>query len=163
MNIPQAIAQVQRLPGLVAESSHVSDAFVIHMLHRLQTARLDSPAMPELLKPVRGLGTVVPFTAVDVPAVQTNGMLLLPETIPTLRRVPWSRSPLEIARAAVAHGLKRTSELQQGMLTQHALLVAGGEFAHEIGLLSTLAQVTMPLKSVVHVPYGRRSPFSWAS
>jgi len=125
------------------------------MLHRLQTARLGSPAMPELLKPARGLGTVVPFTAVDVPAVQTSGILLLPETIPTLRRVPWSRSPLEIARAAVAHGLKRTSELQQGMLTQHALIVACGEFAHEIGLLSKLAQVTMPQKSVVHVPYGK--------
>jgi len=41
------------------------------------------------------------------------------------------------------------------MLTQHALMVAGGEFAHEIGLLSKLAQVTMPQKSVVHVPYGK--------
>ena len=155
MNIPQAISQVQRLPGLVAESNHVSDAFVIHMLHRLESARLGSLAMPELLKPVRGLPTVVPFTAVDVPAVQTSGILLLLETIPTLRRVPWSRSPLEIARAAVAHGLKRTSELQQGMLTQHAFMVACGEFAHEIGLLSKLAQVTMPQKSVVHVPYGK--------
>jgi len=125
------------------------------MLHRLETARLGSPAIPELLKPVRGLPTVVPFTAVDVPAVQVSSILLLPETIPTLRRAPWSRSPLEIARAAVAHGLKRTSELQQGMLTQHALMVACGEFAHEIGLLSKLAQVTMPQKSVVHVPYGK--------
>jgi hypothetical protein len=155
VNIPQAISQVQRLPGLVAESNHVSDAFVIHMLHHMQTARLGWSTMPELLKPVRGLGTVVPFTAVDVPAVQTKGILLLPETIPTLRRVPWSRSPLEIARAAVAHGLKRTRDLQQGMLTQHALMVAGGEFAHEIGLLSRLAQVTMRQKSVVHVPYGK--------
>jgi hypothetical protein len=155
VNIPQAIAQVQRLPGLVAESNQVSDAYVIHMLRRLQTARPGSPAMPGLLKPVRGPATVVPFTAVDVPAVQTSGMLLLPETIPTLRRAPWSRSPLEIAQAAVAHGLTRGSELQQGMLTQHALMVAGGEFAHEIGLLSKLAQVTMPQKSVVHVPYGK--------
>jgi len=155
VNIPQAIAQVQRLPGLVAGSNHVSDAFVIHALHRMQTARLVSPAMPGLLKPVRGLGTVVAFTAVDVPAVQTSGILLLPETIPTLRRAPWSRSPLEIARAAVAHGLKRTSDLQRGMLTQHALMVAGGEFAHEIGLLSKLARVTTWQKSVVHVPYGK--------
>jgi hypothetical protein len=155
VNIPQAIAQVQRLPGLVAESNHVSDAFVIHVLHRVQTARLNSSAMPELLNPVRGLGTVVSSTAVDIPAVQTSGILLLPETIPTLRGAPWSRSPLEIAQTAVAHGLKRTSELQQGMLTQHALLVAGGEFAHEIGLLSKLAQVTMPQKSVVHVPYAK--------
>ena len=155
MNIPQAISQIQRLPGLVAESNHVSDAFVIHMLHRLEAAKLGSSAMPELLKPARGLPTVVPFAAVDVHAVQTSGMLLLPETIPTLRRVPWSRSPLEIARSAIARGMKRTSELQQGMLTQHALMVACGEFAHEIGLLSKLAQVKVPQKSVVHVPYGK--------
>jgi hypothetical protein len=157
--MPQAISQVQRLPGLVAESNRVSDAFVIHMLHRFESARLGSPTIPELLKPVGGLGTVVPFTAADVPVVQTNGILLLPETIPTLRRVPWSHSPLELARAAVAHGLKRTSELPQGMLTQHALMVACGEFAHEIGLLTKLAEVTMPQKSVVHMPYGKVLPF----
>jgi hypothetical protein len=104
VNIPQAIAQVQRLPGLVAESSHVSDAFVIHMLHRLEATRLGWPAMPELLKPVRGLPTAVPFSVVDMPAVQTSGMLLLPETIPTLYRAPWSRFPLEIAQAAVDTG-----------------------------------------------------------
>jgi hypothetical protein len=125
------------------------------MLHRLETTRLGSSATPGLLKPVLGFPTTATFTAVDVPAVQVSGILLLPETIPTLRRVPWSRSPLEIARAAVAHGLKRAFELRQGMLTQHALMVACGEFAHEIGLISKLAQVTMPQKSVVHVPYGK--------
>jgi hypothetical protein len=41
------------------------------------------------------------------------------------------------------------------MLTQHALMVAYGEFAQEIGLISRLAQVKVPQKSVVHVPYGK--------
>jgi hypothetical protein len=36
---------------------------------------------------------------------------------------------LEIARAAVERGLNRIAELPQGMLTQHALMVAWGEFA----------------------------------
>jgi hypothetical protein len=155
VNVPQTISQIQRLPGLIADSTHASDAFVIHMLHRLETTGLGSSATPGLLKPVLGFPTTATFTAVDVPAVQVSGILLLRETIPTLRRVPWSRSPLEIARAAVAHGLKRAFELRQGMLTQHALMVACGEFAHEIGLISKLAQVTMPQKSVVHVPYGK--------
>jgi len=88
-----------------------------------------------------------------------SGILLLPETIPTLRRVPWSRSPLEIARAAVVHGLERAFELQQAMLTQHALMVACGESAHEIGLIFKPAQVTMSQKSVAHVPYGKVLPF----
>jgi hypothetical protein len=41
------------------------------------------------------------------------------------------------------------------MLTQHALVVAYGELAHETGLISKLAQVRVPQKSVVHVPYGK--------
>ena len=155
VNIPQAIGQVQRLPGLVAESSHVSDAFVIHMLHRLESTKRGPSAIPELLKPAQGIGTTVSFTAAGMSAVQASGILLLPETIPRLRRVPWTRSPLEIARAAVEYGLKQATELQQGMLTQHALMVAYGEFAHEIGLLSRLARVKVPQKSVVHVPYGK--------
>ena len=155
VNIPQAISQVQRLPGLVAGSDQSSQAFVIHMLHLLEADGLDLPTMPRLLKPVPGFPTVVPFSAADVPVVQVGGILLLQETVSALRRAPWSRSPLEIARAGVEHGLQRAVELQQGMLTQHALMLAWGEFAHEIGLTSKLAQVAIPQKSVVHVPYGK--------
>ncbi|MFL7793115.1 MAG: hypothetical protein AB8I69_13305 [Anaerolineae bacterium] len=155
MNIPQAISQIQRLPGLRTESNHVSDAVVIHMLHYMESASPGLPATPGLLKPVLGLATAVSFTAATAPAVQAAGILLLPETIPTLRRKPWTRSPLEIAQDAMAYGLKQVSALQQGMLTQHALMVAYGEFAHAIGLISGLAKVKAPQKSVVHVPYGK--------
>lgn len=155
VNTPQAISQVQRLPGLVAGSNHSSQAFVIHMLHHLEANRPDLSAMPRLLKPVPGLPTIVSFTAADVPVVQVGGILLPLETVPVLRRAPWTRSPLEIARTAVECGLQRSAELQRGMLTQHALMVAWGEFAHEIGLTSKLAEVAIPQKSVVHVPYGK--------
>jgi len=155
VNIPQAISQVQQLPGLIAESNHVSDAVVMHMLHCWETNKPSLPTTPGLLKPVPGLATTVSFTAANAPVVQAGGILLLPETIPTLRRNPWTRSPLEIAQAAVEYGLKQSIALQQGMLTQHALLVAYGEFAHEIGLISGLAKVKVSQKSVVHVPYGK--------
>jgi hypothetical protein len=42
--------------------------------------------------------------------------------------------------------------LPQGLLTQHALMVAWGEFAQEIGLLDKLKQVAIPQKDVVHTP-----------
>ena len=40
-------------------------------------------------------------------------------------------------------------ELPQGLLTQHALMVAWGEFVHEIGLIPKLLGVPLPQKSVV--------------
>jgi hypothetical protein len=41
------------------------------------------------------------------------------------------------------------------MLTQHALMVAWGEFAHEIGLIPKLLRVPIPQKSVVHTPQAK--------
>jgi len=50
-------------------------------------------------------------------------------------------------------------ELSQGLLTQHALLVAWGEFAAEIGLLPKLSQVPIPQKGVVHAPQAKLLAF----
>jgi hypothetical protein len=47
------------------------------------------------------------------------------------------------------------TELPQGLLTQHALMVAWGEFADEIGLIEKLNQVSIPQKSVVHMPQAK--------
>ena len=69
------------------------------------------------------------------PPVRVGELWLFQETVRELSSAPWSRSPLEIARAAVEHSLSRMAELPQGLLTQHALMVAWGEFADEIGLL----------------------------
>jgi hypothetical protein len=41
------------------------------------------------------------------------------------------------------------------MLTQHALIVSWGDFAHEIGLIGKLRQVPIPQKSVVHTPQAK--------
>jgi hypothetical protein len=87
--------------------------------------------------------------------VQVGHLWLLQETVTAQVHAPWSRSPLDIARAAVTHGRQRLATLRSGLLTQHALLVAWGEFAHEIGLLQKLGQVDIPVKSVVHTPQGK--------
>ena len=155
MHIPQTIAQVQRLPGLVAGVNNVPQTVVTHILRQWEVDQSAPPMMPQLLKPVPGIPVAVPFMAVDVSTVQVGGILLPQASARTLSRIPWLRSPLKIARAAVERGLYRMSELQQGILTQHALMVAWGEFADEIGLLQKLAQVSIPQKSVVHVPYGK--------
>jgi len=88
-----------------------------------------------------------------------GGLWLLQDTVNTLQRAPWSRSPLEIARAAVERGLSRMTELAQGVYTQHALMVAWGEFAHQIGLIEKLSQVPIPQKSVVHTPQAKALAF----
>jgi hypothetical protein len=51
------------------------------------------------------------------------------------------------------------AELPQGMLTEHALMVAWGEFAQEIGLIDKLKQVAIPQKEVVHTPQAKLLTF----
>jgi hypothetical protein len=87
--------------------------------------------------------------------VQVGGIWLFQETVQSLRQVPGSKSPLDIARDAAAQGQSQMRELPQGLLTQHALMVAWGEFAHEIGLIPKLLGVPLPQKSVVHTPQGK--------
>jgi hypothetical protein len=87
--------------------------------------------------------------------VRVGGLWLLQETVTAQPHAPWSRSPLKIARDAVDRGQRRRVALRSGLLTQHALLVAWGEFAHEIGLLHQLSQVPIPQKSVVHTPQAK--------
>jgi len=143
MSIPQAINHVQTLstlPGRVDQS---------------QGSPYMSGAMPQVLRPTWGIPPTVTFNPADASAVRVGGIWLLPETINSLSRAPWSQSPLDIARAAVNRGLNRMAELPCGMLTQHALMVAWGEFAHEIGLIEKLSQVPIPQKNVVHTPQAK--------
>ena len=87
-----------------------------------------------------------------------GGIWLFQETIQSLKQAPWSKSPLDIARVAVAQGQNRMRLLPQGLLTQHALMLALGEFAHEIGLIPKLLQVPIPQKGVVHAPQAKVWP-----
>jgi hypothetical protein len=41
------------------------------------------------------------------------------------------------------------------MFTQHALMLAFGEFAHEIGLIDQLRRIPIPQKSMVHTPQAK--------
>jgi hypothetical protein len=87
--------------------------------------------------------------------IQVGGVWLFQETVQSLKQTPWSKSPLDIARDAAMQGRNLMGELSQGLLTQHALMVAWGEFAHEIGLIPRLLGVPLPQKSVVHTPQGK--------
>jgi hypothetical protein len=72
---------------------------------------------------------------------------------------------LDIAKAAVAKGLSQACDAQMTpscstqssveKFTQHALMLAWGEFAHEIGLIDKLGRITIPQKSVVHTPQAK--------
>jgi len=61
----------------------------------------------------------------------------------------------DASRRAVAEGLSRDEPSPQGKLTQHALMVAWGEFAIELGLIDKLREISIPQKSVVHTPQAK--------
>ena len=134
MSIPQAIPSVQTVFGLPVggDNGHWPFAFPVSNLQvtNPQTARFRGTS-PQIVSWYPG----------GASAVQVGGIWLYQETVQSLKYAPWSQSPLDTARAAVTQSLNRLRELPQGILTQHALMVAYGEFAHEIGLLSRLARV----------------------
>ena len=164
MIIPKAIPNVQGLPGWSAGAGSANRPFVSPLPHQVEANSWMSPpmsggVMPAVWRPVWGAPGAVAFNPTDAPAVRVGGIWLLQETVTALKRSPWSQSPLDIARAAVDRGLSRMAELSQGMLTQHALMVAWGDFAHDIGLIQKISQVPIPQKSVVHIPQAKMLGF----
>jgi hypothetical protein len=159
MSISQAFIHVQGCPGLSVRAGSISQPFVLPVPQQVKANPWMSPsmngAMPVIWRPVWGAPATTTFNPADAPAVRVGGIWLLQETINALNRPPWSQSPLDIARAGVDRGLSRMVELPQGIFTQHALMVAWGEFAHEIGLIQKLSQVPIPQKSVVHTPQAK--------
>jgi hypothetical protein len=131
------------MPGLelTVRSIQVQPSFAFSQADGCQIA---NGAIPEIWQSIAGASAVGAF---ESPPVRVGELWLFQETVRKLSSAPWSRSPLEIARAAVAHGLSQMAELPQGLLTQHALMVAWGEFADEIGLKETNVVFKMhPLK-----------------
>jgi hypothetical protein len=151
MTIPQATRRVQHMPGLAGTGRSIpgqpSFAF-----SEAVGGQVPDGAIQEIWQSIVGTSAVGAFAS---PPVRVGELWLFQETVRQLSSAPWSRSPLEIARAAVAHGLSQMAELPQGLLTQHALMVAWGEFADEIGLIEKLNQVSLPQKSVVHTPQAK--------
>jgi hypothetical protein len=148
MNIPQAIPRVQTVPGLPVGGDNGPWPFTFPI------------SDPQVTNPQRARfsGTpprVASWYPSGASAVQVGGVWLYQETVQSLKHAPWSQSPLDIARAAVTQGLNRMRELPQGMFTQHALMVAWGEFAYEMGLIPKILRVPIPQKSVVHTPQAK--------
>ena len=158
MHIPQAVINAQEISGLglLGGASHNQPPLAPPQIYlrafpsgtNAEAGKSDGPGL-------RAGATVVAGPAV----VRVGELWLYQETVQQLSQAPWSRSPLEIARAAVERGLKQMTGLPQGLLTQHALLVAWGEFAQEIGLIDKLKQVTIPQKEVVHTPQAKLLTF----
>ena len=158
MHIPQAVINAQEISGLglLGGASHNQPPLAPPQIY---LRAFPSGTIAEAGKS-DGPGLRAGATVVAGPAVVRVGELwLYQETVQQLSQAPWSRSPLEIARAAVERGLKQMTGLPQGLLTQHALLVAWGEFAQEIGLIDKLKQVTIPQKEVVHTPQAKLLTF----
>ena len=145
MSIPQAIPSVQAVPGLSAWPGNSTQPFV-----------LPGPNILVANSQAAWFGEV-PSQAVSwtPTTVQVGDIWLFQETVQRLKQAPWSQSPLDIARAAMTQGRNRMRELPQGMLTQHALMVAWGEFAYEMGLIPKILGVPIPQKSVVHTPQAK--------
>lgn len=157
MNMPQASATAQPLrPGWPFEIGTGQQPLGLPPALILPAPAVSEPA---LWRP--GQPAVVPAAWHDaVPPLVRVGALWLPrEAVTSLSRQTWSRAPLEIARAAASQDQRRMLELAQGLLTQHALLVAWGEYAAEMGLLRQLQQVPIPQKGVVHAPQAKLLAF----
>ena len=154
MNIPQVITNVQPIPdlGLWARTGQIQWPIATSLAHSSHTP---SGTTLAIWRSVLSAPTAGAFNQAHPSVVRVRNLWLFQETVQGLNQAPWSRSPLEIARAAVERGLNRAAELSQGMLTQHALMVAWGEFADEIGLIEQLNQVSIPQKSVVHTPQAK--------
>jgi hypothetical protein len=145
MSIPQAIPSVQAVLDLSARRGNGSQPFALPVPNILVASSQaewfnEAPSQAASWTPA---------------TVQVGGIWLFRETVQSLKQTPWPSSPLDIARAALTQGQNRMRELPQGMLTQHALMVAWGEFAHEIGLIPKLLRVSIPQKSVVHTPQAK--------
>ena len=152
MSIPQAIPSVQTVPGLPVGGDNDPWPFAFPISN------------PQVTKPQRARFSGTPPQVASwypggTSAVQVGGIWLYQETVQSLKHAPWSQSPLDIARAAVTQGLNRIRELRQGMLTQHALMIAWGEFAYESGLIPKILRVSIPQKSVVHMPQAKLLTF----
>jgi hypothetical protein len=146
MSIPQATPSVQASPGrLSAWFNNGTQPFVQPVsqipVANSQAAWFDG-ALPQAVSRTPA-------------AVQVGGIWLFQETAQSLKQAPWSKSPLDIARVTVTQGQNRMQLLPQGLLTQHALMIPLGEFAHEIGLIPKILRVPIPQKSVVHTPQAK--------
>jgi hypothetical protein len=149
MSIPQATPRVQAEWGLPVGPSRRTEPFALSAL----SSRAMSSAIPsDVLRSVDAFPSLAtPWGLVSPSVVQVAGIWLFQETAQALKQAAWPASPVARARAAVTNGLPPQPLGSPVQFTQHAFLVAWGEFAHEIGLIQKLRQVAIPQKDVVHL------------
>jgi hypothetical protein len=159
MSIPQATANVQGGPSLPIWPGLESQPFAFPVSPAFPSASATTWARDVLSGPWPSPASFVPPLtfgyASRAEITQVNGIWLFQETAQVLRRAYRPVTPVGLARTAVTQGLNLQPDGPQGYFTQHALLVAWGEFAHEIGLIQKLRQVPIPQKSVVHLPQAK--------
>jgi outer membrane murein-binding lipoprotein Lpp len=151
MSIPQASLRVQAERELAVGSSRTGAPFAPCIpSSSSMSAAMSADTFPSL---------VTPWGSVSSSVVQVAGIWLFQETAQRLQQaacgVPlpgrWPVAPTTRARKAVANDLQPPLPGSPAQFTQHAFLVAYGEFAHEIGLIQRLRQVTIPQKDVIHL------------
>ena len=147
MSISQAIPNIQSFSGRLA--TPVSGQRTVSPLGGLSSPiePIDNINKPDSQMPLTG-----GFPSTQSAMVRVGHLWLPNETVSQLQISPLSQSPLDIARNAVAVGLSQPLTGSDERLTQHALMVGWGEFAHEIGLIDKLSNIPIPQKSVVHTP-----------
>jgi hypothetical protein len=153
MSIPQATPRVQAEWGLPVGQSRRTEPFEFSVPSSMSIA---------LTMPSDGLRSVEAFPSLVAPwgsssprVVQVGGIWLFQETAQALKQATRSVSSVARARAAVTQSLNQQPLGSPAQFTQHAFLVAWGEFAHEIGLIQKLRQVAIPQKDVVHLPQAK--------
>lgn len=158
MNIPQAIINTQEIwgPNLLGGVSQSQPPLAPPQIY---LRAFPSGTITETGKPGGNGLTAGATVLAGPPVVRVGELWLYQETVQQLHQAPWSRSPLEIARGAVEGGLNQMTGLAQGLLTQHALMVAWGEFAQEIGLINKFKQMAIPQKEMVHTPQAKLLTF----
>ena len=160
MSIPQTNTRVQAVALPPDRSGSAYQAFPCPVPSPLtfpSTATWGSDPSPGVLKPAAHVASSLPgWDLIRAPTVQVAGVWLFQETAEARQRASWRPSPVERARAAVSQGSAAAwIDKSQPQFTEHAILFAWAEFAHEIGLIQNLMQVPMPQKSVVHTPQAK--------
>jgi hypothetical protein len=150
VSIPQAIPSVQASPDRLSAWLNNGSLPFAQPVPQILAANSQA-ARPDGVPPQE--------TSWSTATVQVNGLWLFQGTVQSLKQAPWSKSPLDIARAAVVQGQNQMPRLPQGLLTQHALMIPLGEFAYEIGLIPKMLGVSVPQKSVVHAPQAKLLTF----
>ena len=146
MSISQAQTPVQSFNPLLSTSSM---RYLSNPSAQLVSSTNGAFFNPTFETPFLGHGMPI------FPMVRVGNLWLPRESHADIEYLSASQSPLSIARNAVARGIEQMKVCQPQKLTQHAMLIAWGEYAQQIGLIDKLKDIPIPVKGVVHAPQAK--------